>query len=54
MTHIKQVTKTQRPAMAQGVADCFKGFLEGEYPLCCGFPSFVDCAFSELGKGDAA
>ncbi len=53
MKHVKQITKTQRPAMAQGIADCLKGFLEGDYPFCCGGPSFVDCVLSGLDKGDA-
>ncbi len=53
MKHVKQVSKTRRPAMALDVGDCFKGFLEGDFPFCCGGPSFVDCVLSSLDKGDA-
>ncbi len=52
--HVKHVTKTRRPAMALDAGECLKGFLEGEFPLCCGFPSLVDCVLSGVEKGDAA
>jgi hypothetical protein len=54
MKHVKQITKTRRPVMAQGIEGCLKGLIAGDFPLCCGVPSFVDCVVSYLSKGDPA
>jgi hypothetical protein len=54
MKHVKQITKTQRPAMAQSISLCFAGWISGEHPFCCEFPSLVDCLLCGIGKGSCA
>ncbi len=56
MSHVKRVTKVkQMPALAAGgdIADCFRGFINGEYPF-FGVPSFVDCLKCSKGGGSCA
>lgn len=56
MSHVKRVTKLkQLPALAIGsyIWDCFRGFLDGGYPL-VGVPSLVDCIKCSKNGGSCA
>lgn len=52
MRHLRTLSNKRVPALADELGGgCLADFLNGDFAICCGYPSLFDCIKCDFGLG---